>query len=156
MSKSEFLSILRQSLSNEVATNILEQNLSYYEGYISAQSVEDELRIIDGLGDPRLIAKTIIEADRAAKEKSKGNWSGAYYDGNSTEQEEQFSGSSTEYNRNIFVSRMKWYHKLIAVAVIIVLFIVIALIGRLVLGFLFAFGLPILLLLLVMTLFRRR
>jgi uncharacterized membrane protein len=156
MNKSEFLNILRQSLSGEVTTNVIEQNISYYDGFISAQTVEDEGRIIDELGDPRLIAKTIIEAEKAAKEKSKGNWSGANYQGHIPEQDEEYKETSSESRQNIFLSNLKWYHKLIAVIAIIVLFIFIAVIGRLVLGFLFAFGLPLLLLLLVMSLFRRR
>ncbi len=156
MNKSEFLNILRESLSGEIATSILEQNISYYDGYISAQTIEEEERTIDGLGDPRLIAKTIVEAERAAKEKNKSNWSTAEHQEYSSGPEDNEKEQSTGFNQNIFLSKMQWYHKLIAIVVIVVLFVIIAVIGRLVIGFLFAFGLPILLLILVMSLFRRR
>lgn len=156
MNKTEFLNILRQALGGEVSQDVIEQNISYYAGYISAQTMEDENRIIDELGDPRLIAKSIIEAEKAAKEKSRSNWSGSDYKSNASEQYEEYNGKSGELNQGIFFTRMKWYHKLIAIAVIIVLLILIAMIGRLLLSVVFVFGLPILLLLLVMTLFRRR
>ncbi|MDF2908091.1 MAG: putative rane protein [Herbinix sp.] len=156
MNKTEFLNILRQSLSGEVTTGVIEQNINYYDGYISAQTAEDDDRIIDRLGDPRLIAKTIIEAEKAAREKSNGNWSKANHQGYATGQEEEYKEKSSEYNRSTFSFHMKWYQKLIVVAVIIILIIIIALVGRLLLGFLFAFGLPILLLLLVMSIFRKR
>lgn len=156
MNKSEFLNILRQALSGEVSQDVIEQNISYYSGYISTQTVEDENRIIEELGDPRLIAKSIIEAEKAAKEKSKSNWSGAAYQNNTSEQYEEYNGRTEELNQGFFFNKMKWYHKLIAIAVIIVLLILIAMIGRLLLSVVFVFGLPILLLLLVMTLFRRR
>jgi uncharacterized membrane protein len=156
MNKEEFLDILRQSLSGEVTNQSIEQNVRYYDGYISAQTPEEEADIIDRLGDPRLIAKTIIEAEKAAKEKSMNNWSGSNYQSHTTEAEGEHRDNSDGHDKNVFFTNMQWYHKLIAILVVIVLFILIALIGRLVIGFLFAFGIPILLVLLVMSLFRKR
>jgi uncharacterized membrane protein len=156
MNKVEFLDILRQSLSGEVTNQSIEQNVRYYDGYISAQTPEEEADIIDRLGDPRLIAKTIIEAEKAAKEKSMNNWSGSNYQSHTTEAEEEHRDNSDGQGKNVFFTNMQWYHKLIAILVVIVLFVLIALIGRLVIGFLFAFGIPILLVLLVMSLFRKR
>lgn len=156
MNKTEFLNILQQSLSGEVTSQSEEQNVRYYNDYISARTIEDEADIIDRLGDPRLIAKTIIEAEKVAKEKSMNHWSGSNYQSHTSESEEEYRDNSTGRSKNVFFTNMLWYHKLIAVLVIIVLFVLIAFIGRLVIGFLFAFGLPILLVLLVMSLFRRR
>jgi uncharacterized membrane protein len=156
MNKVEFLDILRQSLSGEVTNQSIEQNVRYYDGYISAQTPEEEADNIDKLGDPRLIAKTIIEAEKAAKEKNMNNWSGSNYQTHSAEAEEEHRDNSDGHGKNVFFTNMQWYHKLIAVLVVIVLFVLIALIGRLVIGFLFAFGIPILLVLLVMSLFRKR
>jgi uncharacterized membrane protein len=156
MDKIEFLDILRQSLSGEVINQSIEQNIRYYDGYISAQTLEEEADIIDRLGDPRLIAKTIIEAEKVAKEKSMNNWSGSNYQSHTTEEGQEHRDNSDTRGKNVFFTNMQWYHKLIAILVIILLFVLIALIGRLVIGFLFAFGIPILLVLLVMSLFRKR
>ena len=156
MNKTEFLEILRQSLSGEVTNQNIDQNIRYYDGYISAQTLEEEANIIDSLGDPRLIAKTIIEAEKAAKEKSMNNWSGSNYQSYSSGAEEKDGDNTTEQNKNVFFANIQWYHKLIAILVVIVLFVLIAIIGRLVIGTLFTFGLPILLILVVLSLFRKR
>ncbi|MDF2486808.1 MAG: putative rane protein [Herbinix sp.] len=156
MDKSEFLVQLRQSLSGEVASDVIEQNIKYYDGYISSQSREEEDRVLSVLGDPRLIAKTIIEAERVAAEKGKTGWSQNSYHSNLSEEEDVQRESTANFGKNIFFTNLKWYHKLIAVLVVIALFVIIALVGRLIIGFLFAFGLPIILILLVMALFRKR
>ncbi len=156
MNKREFLDILRQSLSGEVDNQSIEENSRYYDGYISAQTLEEEAEIIDRLGDPRLIAKTIIEADKASKEKNVKNWSESNYQRYTAGEEEEYSSNSTEHSKNFFFTNMKWYHKLIAILVIILFFVLIAIIGRFVIATIFTFGLPILLILLVMSLFRKR
>ncbi len=156
MNKKEFLDILRQSLSGEVTNQSIEENIRYYDGYISAQTLEDEANNINRLGDPRLIAKTIIEAEKAAKEKNVKHWSESNYQSHTAGEEEEYRGNTTEHSKNIFFTNMKWYHKLIAILVIILLLVLIAIIGRLVIVTIVTFGLPILLILLVMSLFRKR
>lgn len=155
MNKPEFLNILRQSLSGEVAPAVLEQNINYYDSYISSQAKTEEEEIAE-LGDPRLIAKTIIETDKIARGKSQSGWTqDSYYHYQAEEnsfQEDQPEG----YKKNFSFMNMKWYHKLVAISAGIALLLLVALIGRFIIGFLFAFGLPIILILLVMTLFRRR
>ncbi|MBP1756362.1 MAG: putative rane protein [Firmicutes bacterium] len=155
MDKNEFIYILRQSLSGEVTSELLEQNVNYYDNYIGSRSVQEEERVISELGDPRLIAKTIIEADRVGKDKSKAYRSQDYTQDAQSNQEDLGEGTP-KFGRNVFISNFKWYHKLIAILVVVVLFVLIAVIGRLIIGFLFAFGLPIILIILVMLLFRRR
>lgn len=154
MNKSEFLNILRQSLSGEVAPDIQEQNISYYHGYISSQGKPEE-DVIAELGDPRLIAKTIIETSKIAREKSRGGWNQGGYQDYRT-QEDSMEDDRSGFPKSTSFSHLKWYHKLSAVLAMITLVIVIMVVGRFVIGFLFAFGLPIILILLVMTLFRRR
>ena len=61
MSKSEFLRILKESLSGVLEKSDLNDQLDYYEKYIDDEmkSGRTEKEVIDELGDPRLIAKTI-------------------------------------------------------------------------------------------------
>lgn len=61
MSKNEFLRILKESLSGVLEKNELNNQLDYYENYIDdeVKSGRTEKEVIDELGDPRLIAKTI-------------------------------------------------------------------------------------------------
>ncbi len=71
MSKNEFLSILRGQLTGQIPTSEVESQISYYEAYISGQignGVSEE-SAVEELGDPRLIAKTLIDStNRAAEE----------------------------------------------------------------------------------------
>jgi uncharacterized membrane protein len=162
MDKRKFLEILKQTLNGEVTSDIIEQNVKYYDQYISAQTVEEEMKILELLGDPRLIARTIIETDKAARQKGKfngnqRNYAYNYANNYSDEEAENFEEkSSNSNNKNIFKTNLKWYHKLLIVFVILIIIILIVFIGRLIIGFLFAFGLPIILVLLIMSLFRRR
>ena len=66
MDKKEFMDILRQSLQGEVDDNIIEQNIRFYNEYISSQRGKNESEVIKEIGDPRLIAKTIIETAKAS------------------------------------------------------------------------------------------
>lgn len=156
MNKIEFLNILKQALIGEVSNEIIEQNMKYYDTYIGSRSEEEEARVIFELGDPRLIAKTIIEADKAAKEKNRGSWNQSTYQEHQTNTEYNQQEDGPGFSQKRFFSNFKWYHKLIAVLVAIVIFALILLIGRLIIGFLFAFGLPLILIILIMTLFRKR
>jgi uncharacterized membrane protein len=162
MDKRMFLEILKQALDGEVTSDVIEQNIRYYDQYISAQTVEEEMKILELLGDPRLIARTIIETDRAARQKGKFSGNRSNYDYNyansyaDDETENYDEKSSNPNNKNIFKTNLKWYHKLLIVLVILITIILIVFIGRLIIGFLFAFGLPIILVLLIMSLFRRR
>lgn len=65
MGKQEFLDKLRLALNGRVDSEKVADTLKYYEDYISAEvrmgrSEED---VMGALGDPRLIARTIIETD---------------------------------------------------------------------------------------------
>lgn len=62
MGKKEFLEELRACLTGEVPAPIIESNIKYYDTYISEQSNtgDGEMRCIEEIGDPRLIATTII------------------------------------------------------------------------------------------------
>ncbi len=154
MDKSEFLNILGQTLNGEISPADMEQNLSYYGGYISSQGRTEE-DVIAELGDPRLIAKTIIETDKIAREKSQGGWNQDGYQ-RYRQEEGDYQENVRSYQQNHSMINIKWYHKLMAVGAGILLLVTVAMIGRFVMGLLFAFGLPIILILLLATLFRRR
>lgn len=65
MSKQEFIEKLRSSLSGQVPAGMVEENVAYYEDYINSQIRlgQPETVIMQNLGDPRLIAKSIITAN---------------------------------------------------------------------------------------------
>lgn len=65
MSKQEFIDRLRAALSGRVSAGLVEENVAYYEEYINTQIRLGKLEesVLASLGDPRLIAKSIITAN---------------------------------------------------------------------------------------------
>ena len=155
MDKREFLETLRQSLNGEIMPEVIEQNIRYYEQYINSPTQEEEDRVLNGLGDPRLIAKTIIESERAAKEKGK-HTDNQGSDPNYYEEEFSREQNNTDQGRNKYLIKLNWYQKLTIGLVILAFLIILIFLGRIIIGFLFAFGLPLILILLLLGLFRRR
>ena len=62
MNKGIFLERLRVSLSGKVSAAVVEENVAYYEDYINTQMRmgNSEEAVLNTLGDPRLLAKTIV------------------------------------------------------------------------------------------------
>ena len=74
MSKQEFTDGLRSALSGRLSAAAVEENIRYYTEYIDTQmqNGKTEQEVMQELGNPRLIAKTIIEANQGdlGEEKS--------------------------------------------------------------------------------------
>ena len=68
MSKREFLDVLRETLSEELPQNVVNGHIQYYDQYISGDINKgvSETEATDRLGDPRLIARTILETSGAS------------------------------------------------------------------------------------------
>lgn len=138
MNKEEFLRGLQTALSGEVPPTIVRDNLKYYDEYIRTEQNNGRMEtdIMDELGDPRLIAKTIIDTTPGGGEggfeeyRSFGNF--GYGDSSGTEngsyaQKERQQGNIHYYDLN------KWYWK---VAGVVILIFVVMLMVMLISGFL--------------------
>lgn len=150
MEKEEFLRTLGGALSGEVPQHIIQENLRYYDNYISDEMRKGrtEADIIEELGGPRIIAKTIIDAAEAGGEALGENGQSGFGQGGFSQSDygqtdsyteddrrdgygsfdpfhrESGSGSFHVYNLN------KWYWKLIGIAVLVlVIFAVFTIIG---------------------------
>lgn len=68
MGKTEFLEILREQLSGQMQEGKMAAHVRYYEDYIEEQMRKgrDEAEILTELGDPRLIAKTLLDTNADA------------------------------------------------------------------------------------------
>ena len=62
MSRQDFLASLKRSLKGKVSERELEENLAYYEDYIAQETASgrSEEEVLAELGDPRILAKTIV------------------------------------------------------------------------------------------------
>jgi len=75
MTKEEFIITFRRFLAGELATNEIDEHATYYENYIAMEigkgkKVEE---VLEQLGDPRLLAKTIIEVNKEKVESGQTN-----------------------------------------------------------------------------------
>lgn len=70
MKKEEFLEGLRFALGGRVSESLISENVNYYNEYIDSQvrTGRGEEEIIGQLGDPRLLARSIAEANKHAGE----------------------------------------------------------------------------------------
>ena len=75
MDKLEFLNRLRMALSGSVPVQVVQENVNYYENYINSQvrMGYSEEEVLYSLGDPRLIAKSIISANESNNAKNRSN-----------------------------------------------------------------------------------
>jgi uncharacterized membrane protein len=115
MNKEEFLQKLQETLSGEVPPEIVRENLQYYSRYIrdERQKGRAESEIMEELGDPRMIARTIIDTTPGGG----GNfeeYAGSY--GSGTNQQ---TDSFHVYDLN------KWYYKVLAIVILIAILTVI-------------------------------
>lgn len=93
MNKTKFLEGLKEALQGELSAAEINNQLLYYERYI-----DDELRkgrtekdILEELGSPRLIARTIIET-----KGNNGSYGNTYYDDREVK-ENQGSGNERKF-----------------------------------------------------------
>lgn len=158
MVKQEFLDILKQSLEGEVNPVIIEQNIRYYDQYIGKRSRDEEQEILDMLGDPRLIAKTIIEAERARSETNSysdfhddkmynENWQNDYAQDKQDLRRKQSFGSYIN---------LKWYHYVLISLLLIIVGYILFFIGKILIALIFTIGLPIIMVILIYNLLKNR
>ena len=62
MDRAEFLRELEEALAGEVSPATAAENLRYYDAYIAEEAAKgrDEAEVIEEIGGPRIIARTII------------------------------------------------------------------------------------------------
>ena len=153
MSKQEFLDELKAALSGEVPPEAMLDSYRYYDAYIDeyVRKGQTEEQVIEQLGKPNLIARSIIDAqtgDRAADEeytedgrtrkiRSKEN---SY--GRSSFTREQ-GGVHKEFHFN----PLAWYAKLLYLMVFILLVALVFCILKGIFWVFFTFGIPVLIVL---------
>ena len=64
MSRQDFIDALKRALYGKIDDFTLADHIQYYEGYIAQEiaSGKSEQEVLNELGDPRLIARTLLEA----------------------------------------------------------------------------------------------
>lgn len=136
MNREEFLQGLQKALSGQISPSAVQENLRYYDDYIRTEvrKGRTESEVMEELGDPRLIARTIVDTTPGAGDGVFGEYrsfgagaSGDGYQQYTREEEREDAagrGSIRYYDLN------KWYWKLLGIVLVIaVVTLVIAVIG---------------------------
>ncbi|MBE5877814.1 MAG: hypothetical protein E7290_13155 [Lachnospiraceae bacterium] len=120
MNQEAFIREFQEALAGKVPDNIIRENTEYYRNYIRTQMNQGmtEEEVLRALGDPRLLAKTVVESHKFSNE---GQSSYTEYRDTAREQ-------GNYYSEELQESKMRkvpgW---LIAVLVILILFAVLKL-----------------------------
>jgi len=154
MVKKEFLDILRESLAGNIPVSEIEENIRYYKDYIE-NGAESEEEALKQLGDPHLIARTIIDSFKASKgpmadfytEQARNEYSSSVFDDDADSSE---GSDNIEYKYKAeFGHKMKWYEKLVLILFAIGIISLVLFIGRIALAIVFRIVIPVILLFII-------
>ena len=75
MERREFMEKLQRALAGGLNSSMVADNLRFYQDYIDSEirKGRTEEEVLESLGDPRLLAKSIIEANKRAGESYGSN-----------------------------------------------------------------------------------
>ena len=163
MSRTEFLQGLKSELEGRVPYSVIQENLRYYDSYIMEEAAkgQTEDEVIERLGGPRIIARTIVDAALDTEDRPDGFDSfeseASYRSGpagSSQEEREPFRGKKPEVH---YVDFGKWYVRLIAgLVVFLVIFLVMTVFFGIMglAGWILSYIWPVLLVMLAVWMFR--
>lgn len=127
MDKKEFLDVLYEQLSGQMPEGTIAAHVQYYRNYIEDEQCKgrSEEDILNELGDPRLITRTLLDAEGASgNPQTTGAYSTTYddtagYDDNGRAS----SGSGRVKQHSFHLDLTTWYGKLavILIAIIVVI-----------------------------------
>ena len=128
MDRQEFVSRLRACLSGKVAPALVEENTRYYEDYINTRIRlgESEESVLEALGDPRLIARSIVDADSVKTGKT--DEAREYYDNG-----DRFDGRRGWIKRFFHTASLPaWAFPVMVAGVLLLVFVLLGLVFSLV------------------------
>ena len=156
MNRSEVLDKLREALENDLSGPVVRENIEYYDSYIQSEvrNGKTEQEVLDMLGDPWMIARTIIDTDENEREYY-GSASGTYSSVQNTYTEEEEEQNNSHPILHLIGIDTWWKRILFFAGIVIVLFIIVAVITGLIAAVL-PFALPLLILVLILRMMSGR
>ena len=154
---------LKSELEGRVPYSVIQENLRYYDSYIMEEAAKEQTEdeVIESLGGPRIIARTIVDAALDTEDRPDGFDSfeseASYRSGpagSSQEEREPFRGKKPEVH---YVDFGKWYVRLIAgLVVFLVIFLVMTVFFGIMglAGLILSYIWPVLLVMLAVWMFR--
>lgn len=163
MSRTEFLQGLKSELEGRVPYSIIQENLRYYDAYITDEAAKGntEEEVIESLGGPRIIARTIVDAALDTEDRPDGYQtygSDDSYSGSSEGYDHTPPPFREESSRHIhYLDFSKWYVRLIAgLVVFFIIFLIMTLFFGIVglAGWILSYLWPVLLIMLAVWMFK--
>lgn len=122
MNKKEFLDILYEQLSGQMPEGNVAAHVQYYRNYIEEEQHKgrSEGDILNELGDPHLIARTLLDTDSTASgnPQTTGSYSEPYTD-NSYNNASSSSRKKVK-SRSFHIDLSTWYGKLAVILIAVV------------------------------------
>ena len=119
MTQIEFVTELEQALRGNVEERIIQENVRYYNDYISEQRAagKSEEEIFASLGSPRLIAKTII--DTSGEASTQENSRAGSYNYSTGSDDSSTGGDGWSFSWMKETASQNWVTKTIAILAIV-------------------------------------
>lgn len=145
MDRGEFLSILRESMEGLIPMDEVEKNIQFYRSYFD-ESGQADREVIEELGDPRLIARTIIDAYKASKGPMADYYTEQARSEYSREHSGQYGDFANQEGGGGSGRRFAWLEKAIGWFVVLFVAIVFFVVAVAVVGVFVGYVLPVILL----------
>lgn len=158
MTKEEFIKVLRESLYTEITSIEIENNVRYYNEYIDNQIRSGKTidQVMAELGDPRLIARTIIETSKLGKTNYSNIHNNTYQDAYTDTDDSPNNDGHSYSHTYTFDGKIPLQYRILGVAMLILFVLLIIFLGSLAIRLFVSIGIPILLVYFLIRLITKR
>ena len=154
MNKEEFLYKMKDALDGQVSEIIISDNIDYYKNYINSEMLngKSEIEVLDMLGDPRLLAKTVIEMqENDNNENNTKSENNKYNDDNY----DDYNQEEDDFSKRADNSKIHSFFGLKGCLISILMLFIVFIILRFLLSVAINFAIPICIIILLVGLFKR-
>lgn len=128
MTRSEFLQELRQALENDLSGSIVQENVEFYSQYIAGEVLngKSEEDVIQMLGDPWILARTVIDAQNGADKETVYEAGGNNYAGYGSRGERTHERSPEIHTVGL---NTRWKKLLLILAIVMLIVVIFSIIS---------------------------
>lgn len=122
MTRMEFIQQLREALGNDLSSNVVQENVNFYDQYITDEvnKGKSEAEVLSMLGDPWILARTVVDAQDGTDQSI------AHGAGNSnTGYHSEASGQEDKSTQIRTFGLNTWWKKLLLILAVIMVVVVI-------------------------------
>lgn len=151
MDRQKFIQKLKEALENDLSGSVVQDNLNYYNQYIADEMKKGrtEQEVVDELGDPWMIARTIVDSQEI---QSASGTTGDY-----GRQEQAYDRPDAYRDERIHVFGLDtWWKKLLVIVSVIAVVCIIFSIITGIISLVAPIAIPVLLIIIVVQIVKKR